>query len=166
MRTRVALLLFDVAERQPLLLTRLRVILRGRAAAAERLTIPDASFTLSCYNDADCLDKFRSNKTDIGRLVVGLALPDVDCRERTARTKIEAVCVLLRRCAVPDRLACMHHNKVGVQVWRTSAHFDDATIAEWCGAGTGEQPVTLRRETGLEDGVFVGTVIAATSSFV
>ncbi|RHY94524.1 hypothetical protein DYB35_013466, partial [Aphanomyces astaci] len=92
------------ARFRSLLHFRLFALHRRRTEAAERLTIPDVLFSLTRYNDRECLEKFRFTKADILRLVDGFALPDrIVTPERTTCSNVEAVCIVLRRFAVPDR---------------------------------------------------------------
>ncbi|RQM31348.1 hypothetical protein B5M09_013770, partial [Aphanomyces astaci] len=82
----------------------LRLLLIRRQAAVEWLTIPDVTFSLDQYPDTDSKEKFRFVKEDLKRLRRCLDIPErVVTAERTPCTGIEALCIVLRRFAVPDR---------------------------------------------------------------
>ncbi|ETV64805.1 hypothetical protein H257_18380 [Aphanomyces astaci] len=82
----------------------LRLLLIRRQAALERLTIPDVTFSLDKYSDADSKEKFWFVKEDLKRLRRCLNIPvRMVTAERTACTGIEALCIVLRQFAVPDR---------------------------------------------------------------
>ncbi|ETV93793.1 hypothetical protein H310_12357 [Aphanomyces invadans] len=83
---------------------RLKFALLRRRGHSAQLTIPNVNFTLETFTDADCLAKFRFSKTTLRSLVSYLRIPPrVITPERTACTGVEALCILLRRFAVPDR---------------------------------------------------------------
>ncbi|KAF0694078.1 Aste57867_15017 [Aphanomyces stellatus] len=82
---------------------KLRLMLMAQTLR-ERLPIPNIHFNIYRCNDAECMAKFRFVRADILRLAHGFDLPPVIItRERTRCPVVEAVCILLRRLAVPDR---------------------------------------------------------------
>ncbi|ETV84156.1 hypothetical protein H257_03442 [Aphanomyces astaci] len=116
---------------------RLKLALLRRSPPTSQLTIPNVTFTLDSYSDADCVEKFRFSNATLRYLVVFLRIPHrITTVERTACTGVEALCILLRRFAVPDRcnqleaLSQAVANKGGeVQnVWA----FIDGTVRECC----------------------------------
>ncbi|ETV75884.1 hypothetical protein H257_09853 [Aphanomyces astaci] len=81
-----------------------RLALLSQQQRRSRLTIPAITFTLDDYSDADCIEKFRFTKASLRRLSACLRIPSrVVTTERTSCSGVEALCVLLRRFAVPDR---------------------------------------------------------------
>ncbi|ETV83036.1 hypothetical protein H257_04779 [Aphanomyces astaci] len=84
--------------------TKLRFLLRQRTLR-DRIPIPHFTFNVGAYNDAECLSKFRFVRADINLLVRCFQLPRVIVtHERTRCSAVEAVCILLCRFAVSDRL--------------------------------------------------------------
>ncbi|ETV67595.1 hypothetical protein H257_16194 [Aphanomyces astaci] len=79
---------------------RLKLRLLRRSANRAHLTIPNVSFTLETFSYADCVEKFRFTKTTLRSLANFLRIP---ARVVTACSAVEALCILLRRFAVPDR---------------------------------------------------------------
>ncbi|KAF0701891.1 hypothetical protein AaE_016260 [Aphanomyces astaci] len=89
-------------HRSPVLHLKLRLL--RRSANRAHLTIPNVSFTLETFSYADCVEKFRFTKTTLRSLANFLRIPArVVTAERTACSAVEALCILLRRFAVPDR---------------------------------------------------------------
>jgi len=77
------------------------------------------SFDLERLPHTECMSKFRLSKTDIYRLVHCFSIPDVvQTAERTSCTAVEALCIVLRRLAVPDRwedlIAIFHRSPSGL----------------------------------------------------
>ncbi|KAF0712948.1 hypothetical protein AaE_011907 [Aphanomyces astaci] len=65
--------------------------------------MPDVTFSLEQYSDADSKEKFRIVKADHQRLKRCLNIPErVVTAERTVYTGIEALYIVLRRFAVSD----------------------------------------------------------------
>ncbi|ETV64058.1 hypothetical protein H257_18998 [Aphanomyces astaci] len=88
-------------SRGPLLL---KFALLHRRGYSTQLTIPNVSFTLDTFTDADYLPKFRFSMSTLQSLVTFLRIPPrVVTPERTTCSGVEALCILLRRFAVPDR---------------------------------------------------------------
>lgn len=90
-----------MASRLPL---RLRMAMLRRTIRAPQLTIPQVCFNLDTYTIADCVEKFRFTPSTLRQLAVLLRIPErVITTERTRCSGVEALCILLRRFAVPDR---------------------------------------------------------------
>ena len=65
-------------------------------------------FKLQNYSDEECVLNFRFTKTDIIHLANSLRLPDrFLCKNGTVASKLEGLCILLRRLAYPNRLTDM-----------------------------------------------------------
>lgn len=74
--------------------------LASKSPAQPSLRVP---FNFNALSDADCVHRFRFDKSELLMLMELMGLSDIVTRERTAATAIEALCVLLYRLAVPAR---------------------------------------------------------------
>ena len=94
---------------RPLLLAALcTVIQRSRLRRARTVSVPPVlrlNRTVDSFTDSECRDYFRFSKLDLRRLHRALRLPDqIRCQNRSKSPSEEALMILLRRLATPNRL--------------------------------------------------------------
>ena len=67
---------------------------------------PDITFNLEELSDDQCLSLFRFDKENLKRLSTALRIPErFVCENRTVVEGVDALCILLRRLAYPNRLS-------------------------------------------------------------
>lgn len=65
----------------------------------------DPHFDINAIDDDKFLEDFSFQKDDIERLANALSLPNmIQCEQRTKASKLEAMCIVLRRLSYPNRL--------------------------------------------------------------